>query len=312
MSNTKPFVAIVLATYNGDQYLECQIESIRAQTYADWKLFVRDDNSTDATPDIIEKFERKDDRIVNIDGGGIRLGYCQNFSVLLQHALDAGADIVFLCDQDDFWVPTKLEKQLLLHDGKNPTLCHTDLELVDQQLRPVKPSYIQHLGLKPHIAKTAKSLLLENNITGCATSVDRLILSLALPIPESMDNHDMWLGIVASMAGEIRYLDEAMVKYRQHSQNVIGGNNLAQARWRLDVLRETKQKHQVKFRGRIHAFGELITRLEGQFDVGALQVYQRLASLDVPSMVKLWFLRREGFRNQTFKGSLLTFLQLLR
>ncbi|WP_333698470.1 glycosyltransferase family 2 protein [Kordiimonas lacus] len=312
MSSTKPSVAIVLATYNGDKYLECQIESIRNQTYADWKLFVRDDNSTDATQSIIQKFEQKDDRIINIDSGGKRLGYCQNFSVLLQHTLDAGADIVFLCDQDDFWLPTKLEKQVRWHDGKSPMLCHTDLELVDHHLKPIRSSYIQHLGLKPHLAKTAKSLLLENNITGCATSVDRKILSKALPVPEGMDNHDMWLGVVASIVGEIRYVDEAMVKYRQHSQNVIGGNNLAQTRWSLGALKATKQKHQGKLRGRIYAFGELVRRLEGQFDVEALRTYLGLASCDVPSFKKLWLLRRQGFRNQTFKGTLLTFLQLLK
>ena len=99
-------IDIVLATYNGEKYVGEQIESIINQTYKDWKLIIRDDGSKDKTAEVIEKYAAKDNRITIIKDGIGNLGFNGNFTKLLE---TSSQDYVMICDQDDVWIPEKIE-----------------------------------------------------------------------------------------------------------------------------------------------------------------------------------------------------------
>ena len=105
-------VSIALAAYNGEKYIREQINSIRRQTFKDWRLLIRDDGSTDDTPDIVLEMAKNDNRVQLVEDTFGNQGPIGNFTLLLQHASDAGADYVFLCDQDDVWLPNKIGDQL--------------------------------------------------------------------------------------------------------------------------------------------------------------------------------------------------------
>lgn len=222
---------IVLATYNGAAYLGEFLDSLRRQSVAEWHLLVRDDGSTDATPEILARAAVEDARISLMGDVPDRLGVTANFGVLLEHARERHARYVFLADQDDVWLPHKLEKQLALMrqaeasaSPETPLLVHADLSLVDRNLRVIHRSHSRCTGLgRDRTCHSPLRILLTNNfVTGCTALLNRPLLDAALPFPPSAVLHDWWIALCAAALGEIHYLAEPTVLYRQHGSNVVG------------------------------------------------------------------------------------------
>ncbi len=219
-------VEIVLATYNGEAFLSEQIESILAQDYADLRLIIRDDGSTDGTCAIIEAYEHKyPERIRVLRGEKKRLGIVQNFSALLEATT---APYVMCADQDDVWASNKITITMLgmaelekEWGGDVPLLVHTDSTITDMALAPTAKSFAQHHKLKPEHSPFAR-VLIQNTVQGCTMMVNRALLALALPIPVAVRMHDMWLALVASGLGHMGYIGQATLQYRQHGSNVVG------------------------------------------------------------------------------------------
>lgn len=221
-------VVIVLATYNGAPWLEAQVRSLQAQDHPGWRLLARDDGSTDGTPALLAGLAREEPRLTVLDAPG-RLGVVGNFGALLEAARRAGADRVFLCDQDDEWRPDKLSRALALmeeleerHGRAAPLLVHSDLEVVDEALRPLHPSFLAFQGLRHEVRDPLRVLLVQNFVTGCASALNRALLELALPIPQGCIMHDWWVAQCAAACGVIGFLPDAAVRYRQHGANQIG------------------------------------------------------------------------------------------
>jgi rhamnosyltransferase len=226
-------ICILMATYNGARYVQEQILSIQQQTIRGWILLIRDDGSTDDTLPLVDKLAEKDDRIIVLrDSEGPSLGAAQNFGRLIQAGLETSSDIFFLCDQDDMWEPNKLRRQSQYFPdrGREPAslLVHSDLSVVDERLLPVHPSMIAHMALDIHPSHPFTYLLSRNFVTGCATAGNRHLLEDALPIPANAIMHDWWLALVAAMNGVIEFVDEPLIKYRQHSSNTIGAKGFWQ------------------------------------------------------------------------------------
>ena len=219
-------IDIVLATYNGAKYLEAQIESILAQDHQDWRLIIRDDASTDATPTLIANYEQKfPERIQVLKGEKKRLGIVGNFSALLAATTN---QYVMCADQDDVWLPNKLSITLTgmkelekKHGEQTPLLVHTDSSIVDAALQPVADSFNAHHKLSAHLSPFAR-LLVHNTVQGCTTMVNRALLTLALPIPPVARMYDMWLAQVAAGTGQVGYIEQSTLRYRQHGSNVVG------------------------------------------------------------------------------------------
>ena len=218
-------VDILLSTYNGSLYLVELIASLIGQTYSNWRLLIRDDGSTDNTVEIIQQYvSRFPNQVILLERGEANIGPCQSYARLMEFA---AGDYLMFCDQDDVWLPNKiemlLESMLQLEDSKpgRPLLVHSDLFVVDQALRPISPSFWQYQGLEP-TRNHLKDLLVQNIATGCAMMINRRLLERALPIPKEAIMHDWWLTLVASIYTEVFHIDQATVLYRQHGHNTVG------------------------------------------------------------------------------------------
>ena len=221
-------VLILLSSYNGARFIDQQIESIRRQTVGSWQLLVRDDGSTDETVRIVEAQAAADPRIRLLRDERGNLGAANSFGVLMEAALTAGAGYVAFADQDDVWHPDKLEHQAELLRTREaalgaavPLLVHTDLAVVDQQLRPIHRSFLALQGLEGAESAPLQTLLTQNFVAGCTTLINQALLRAALPLQRAV-MHDWWLALCAAALGEILYLPGATVLYRQHDRNAAG------------------------------------------------------------------------------------------
>jgi glycosyltransferase involved in cell wall biosynthesis len=230
-SKVHPKVYIALATHNGAEYLNDQLESIQAQDFDKWTLLISDDGSTDSTLSIIDDYAARDRRIEACFTGSQPLRSAkQNFARLLDAAHAKGAEYVLCCDQDDIWRPNKISKTLKLFGDPDkalatPTLVHHDLRVVDAQGLRLADSYWKMMRLRPGTEDQPERLLSRNEVTGCAMACNRALLDVALPLPTTAIMHDWWFAICAAFFGKLRFIDEALVDYRQHPKNVIGAKS---------------------------------------------------------------------------------------
>jgi glycosyltransferase involved in cell wall biosynthesis len=235
-SRTTAVITVLLATYNGSQWLVEFLDSLAAQTVSQWRLLIRDDGSSDATLNILRAAAGRDSRLMIVTDAAGRLGASGSFGRLMQHALAnnpaAGAPHYFaFADQDDVWLPGKLERQLAAiqeleaqRGPHMPLLVHSDLTVVDHELRTIHRSHtvLARLARRSPSSQALRTLLAHNFVTGCATLFNRSLLEAATPLPPEAALHDWWLACCAAALGDIRYLDEPLVLYRQHGANQVG------------------------------------------------------------------------------------------
>ncbi|MGT2754636.1 glycosyltransferase family 2 protein [Streptococcus ovis] len=218
-------VNILMSTYNGEQFLAEQIHSIQEQTYTDWQLLIRDDGSMDKTPEIIAKFVATDRRIFWInEQDRTNLGVINSFHTLLNYET---ADVYFFSDQDDVWLPDKLEvslKEAEQYSVDEPLMIYMDLKVVDQELNILSNSMIRS---QSHHANTELvQELTENTVTGGVSMINHS-LALLWQQTEGILMHDWYLALLASAFGNLVYIDQPGELYRQHGNNVLGARTLS-------------------------------------------------------------------------------------
>lgn len=241
-------IAILLSTYNGERFLEEQIESIIKQSNQQWTLYVRDDGSTDKTLDILGRYQA-DDRIQWINENKPQnLRVIGSFLKLLE---STEADYYMFCDQDDVWLPDKvqvtLDKMLTLEAENNqqPILVHTDLRIVNQDLKATSESMIKTQNLDP--LPSFGRLLVQNSVTGCTMMINQNLKDRCVGLDfTKIRMHDWWFALVASAFGTIGYVPQATILYRQHGDNEVGAkNSLSELMSRKHVFAQTKQMIQL-------------------------------------------------------------------
>ncbi len=224
MKNT----AILLATYNGERYLCELLESLYHQTCKDFTLYVHDDCSSDRTLEIIRSFQ---DRlsIEIMDDPEPGRGACKSFLWMLEHV---DAQYYFFCDQDDVWLPEKVEKSLndltSLEKNSGKTIPYTvfcDLKVVDSELNTISESFWRSECIFPDLLSTFSHLAAQNAAAGCSMCFNRAARDLAVPAIQHpmMHDHCVMLLTVANH-GKIKPLYEPLILYRQHGSNVLGAN----------------------------------------------------------------------------------------
>jgi glycosyltransferase involved in cell wall biosynthesis len=219
-------VEIVLAVYNGARYLPALLDSIQAQTHSDWRLWVRDDGSSDDSVAIIRARAAADGRVAVLHSGGPPGGATRAFAWLLDR-LPGDAGYVMCADQDDVWLPYKVERTLrAMLDAeagqtRRPVLVHTDLAVVDERLEPIHRSFWEFSQLPPEPV-TLRRYVVRNSVTGAALMVNRALVDLACPIPRDAMFHDWWLALVGAAFGRVVAVREPTILYRQHGKNAVG------------------------------------------------------------------------------------------
>lgn len=219
-------VDILLATFNGEKYLESQIDSILKQTYTNWQLIIHDDGSNDNTTSIIKNYKIKyPEKIKFIDDNIKTGGPKQNFFYLLNFI---ESDYIMFCDQDDFWMKDKISSSLqLIKEKENekeneniPILIHTDLAIADKNLNIIYKSMSGYKKFKS--PQCLLDTIFSNSVTGCTILCNRKLIN-QLSTPKEAVIHDWWLAIETYRNnGKIYYLNQPTILYRQHEKNNVG------------------------------------------------------------------------------------------
>ncbi len=227
-------IEVVMPTYNGIDFVEAQIASIYNQTLRPSKLIIRDDFSTDGTTQLLAKLAVKYQNWIKILPSYENIGCTSSIDLLLSSTC---APYVALADQDDIWLPHKLElsfNHIVALEARVtssiPLLIHSDLQLVGENLNDLGETYSQRQCLKPYL-DSPSMIALTNVVTGCTILCNRALLDVALPLPVDALVHDWWLALVSSVFGKIVYISDTPILYRQHEKNSIGARGLGLNYW---------------------------------------------------------------------------------
>lgn len=217
-------IEILLATYNGERYIREQIESVVNQDYDNWVVRACDDGSTDHTYDILKEYQEKfpDKFIIEKQekgSGSAKL----NFFHLIKKST---CEYVMCCDQDDVWLRNKIS--LTMQEMKKievpslPSLIHTDLKVVDDKLQVISESFFAHSNLRKKFGY--HDLLIQNHVTGCTMMMNRALVDLLNTEMnyEYILMHDWLAAIVATSNGNVGFVDQPTILYRQHAINSVG------------------------------------------------------------------------------------------
>jgi rhamnosyltransferase len=251
-------VFVLMATCNGARWLPEQIQSVRAQSEADWHLLVSDDGSTDGSRELVQRFCEQDSRITLLQKRDGQPGAVGNFEYLLQQArtrLRGDSDCLALCDQDDIWLPDKLGQQCE-QLAERLGVC-SDALLVDENNNTHGVSLLRQLSATDQ--PTLESQLAQNSVIGCTLMLHPRVLELALPFPAETMNHDWWLGLCVLALGDLHLDLQPRVRYRQHASNSVGAYRPWQQLWSLPAL---IMRQRLVLRSQREAAATLLNRLE--------------------------------------------------
>lgn len=219
-------VAILMATYNGEQYIKPQLESILNQNYNDWTLYIHDDGSSDGTCNIIRNFSKEPKhRIIFIEDGIKGLGPKDNFMHLLYCV---NSEIYMFADQDDIWYKEKtrlsVNKLASLSSNKAiPLLVYTDFKLGNKKAEVIFDSFWECINHNPNEQHTLKDMAYSNYMTGCTMCFNKATKEKAFPIETWAPMHDWWIGAtVYSNQGIVANISTPTMIYRKHGNNATG------------------------------------------------------------------------------------------
>lgn len=279
-------IGIALATYNPNtDFFRQQIESLRGQTLTNWVCIISDESSDLAKSKEIKDLLREDQRFQFIRNQRPGQGVVYNFENALTH-IPSDCDYVACCDQDDIWVPHKLEMLVsILQAQPKKSLVHSDLELIDEKNQTIHSSCWQAEKRDFSSPRSLLNMVYRNRVTGCAALFSRDLHEVALPFPPGLRGeylHDQWLGCLALIFGQLVELPEKLVRYRQHGQNVIGAQTRAGGNY-LQKLKMIFQKSEKALQIRQKLAIDLIQRAKLVDPTLETSLEQELAPLLRPS-----------------------------
>ena len=269
-------ITVLLAAWNGEAYLEEQLDSILGQDgleLNDLRIVISDDGSTDHTREILEAYHaqfpeqillkhRSAERKAKDLADGIPAA-AGNFFWLLSQAGES--DYYMLSDQDDVWKPNKIETlmmemmcQEVLNGADHPILVHSDMEVVDANLKTIHPSFFKYQKCDPDRTGFSE-ILVENSVTGGAVMMNRALAKLLKERPQACFMHDWWIALAASCFGTISCVKEALYLYRQHGHNTLGAKETGSVKDMAERLERSAQveENYRKMAAQAHAFGNM-------------------------------------------------------
>lgn len=240
------YVAVLMSTYNGEKYLQEQIDSILSQVNVAVDLYIRDDGSKDQTKEIIKQYQNEHRNVFLIEGENVGVG---NSFMELVYQAPSNYDYYAFADQDDVWLPEKLIRAIdMIVNEDEPVLYTSNQTIVDQNLSIIKERY----DIQPDVSYM--QILSSNQVSGCTMVWNRQLFLLLKeekrrPSKELLmcRIHDVWVAMVAAVIGKIYYDPCSYIYYRQHSNNVVGVRKASvfqewKRKLKLPVLRNGRSK----------------------------------------------------------------------
>lgn len=224
-------VSVVMAAYNGRQFLPTQVASLLENLQPQDEVIVVDDGSVDGTYEwLLSLGDARLQLHRNTTNQGVRASFQRGLAL-------ATNDIIFLCDQDDEWLPGKRAAfvEAFARDA-GCLVVVSDAQLIDAESHVFGESFMHTRG---GFRSGFWANFVRNRYLGCAMAVRRSLLAAALPIPNRAPMHDMWLGMLGCLLGRVTYLPQPWLRYRRHSSNVSPSSRQPWRRvlaWRLNLL----------------------------------------------------------------------------
>ena len=248
-------IAILMAIYNGEKYIKEQIDSLVSQSYDEWELFIRDDGSKDQTLEIIKDYIQTHQNIHLLEDELGSLGTRDQFL----HMMDViDAEYYMYCDQDDVWIPSKIERsyaRMRFLESKYPDkaiLVGSDCYMCDEDLNVVNNSCWDHLRIDPDKFLTYQGICVYPFVTGASMilnkKVKEFLPSLPANLPKNRPMYDWWVLINTYKYGIVDLIKEPTRYYRQHTHNVSGGlDKLNTSYWsKLSKLKKVYKANQTR------------------------------------------------------------------
>ncbi|MQP60530.1 glycosyltransferase [Streptococcus mitis] len=218
----------MMATYNGEEFLREQLDSILCQTVSTWKLLIRDDNSSDQTRAIIKEYEEKDSRIKLIKNTSQHHGAYYNFFGLLNDVRqnENPFDFYMFADQDDIWDVNKLECLISYYYEKvkteEPVLIYADMRIIDANGKMIANSMDQLMGIR---YTNPISAFMSHKVYGCNTLFNRELFEILPLLPYDAPelaflSHDNFTTKTAALKGQVYFYNEPTMGYRRYGHNV--------------------------------------------------------------------------------------------
>ena len=204
-------VSVAMATYNGEKYLKEQLDSILENLKSNDEIIISDDGSTDKTLKILEQYEGEDSRIKVYKNS--KLGVKKNFEKAIEHS---NGKYIFLADQDDVWAIDKVDKVLKAFNENDCSLVIHDAIVVNENLKKINDSFFSLRNSRSGILKN----IYKNSYIGCCIAFKSTMKKYILPIPNNIEMHDQWIGILNDKYGKSIFLKDKLITYRRHTANV--------------------------------------------------------------------------------------------
>ena len=219
-------ISVAMATWQGRAYLDEQLDSLLVQLGPDDELVASDDGSTDGTWEELLARAADDDRIRPVRTAR-RLGVVGNFANALA---SVHGDIVLLSDQDDVWLPGRVDYfRLRFAEDPECILLQVDAEIVDAEGHATGTTFFRLRRCGPGRWKN----FVHNTYQGCSLGFRRRLLDVALPFPAGLPMHDVWLGLLAETVGRVSFEPVVLMRHRRHDGNRSG---LSRAPWHRVLL----------------------------------------------------------------------------
>lgn len=203
-------ISVAMATYNGEKYIKEQLNSILVQLENNDEIIISDDGSKDKTLDIVKSFNDKRIKIFN----GPKKGVKQNFANALSKC---NGKYIFLADQDDLWMPTKVETVISYFEKNNCSCVIHDAEVFDSNTNEIIiNSFFDFRNSKNGVIKN----IIKNSYIGCCMAIEKEALCDVLPIPNDIEMHDQWIGIICDKKKKSIFIEDKLIRYRRHMENV--------------------------------------------------------------------------------------------
>jgi glycosyltransferase involved in cell wall biosynthesis len=217
---------VILAVWNGQDYLPAMLDSLLSQTTSEFNVLVRDDGSTDGSREILENYKQKFDGRLSVIAGEPTRSATANFAILMR---ETKADYVLFADQDDVWRPEKVGltlrslKEAEAKYGKStPIYFATDFAVVNKDLELISPSYWKWKHLNPSMMSKLSQSLICVSVQGMASGINRALLDLANPVSAKAISHDWWTQLIAAAMGKVICDPTPTALYRVHGGNASG------------------------------------------------------------------------------------------